>query len=244
MAPKPKVRTSEPTVDMSKEVVVPRDLGNVAGRSNPQAILRTDGWSTMFRSSVATFQGREFDVGNGRKIMIDRLHQLPATRALIYNLDSDEILLVRQTRDKAEDGRKFMECPGGGVGKTGPETPLQNISHEIHEEAGFTPRTKPVKIRLGNPIFGDPGLGDATSHLYIVVGGTLGEAHPEQDEDTKRFWMSFSDAMDKVKYGGIDDAMSIQLILYFYVFVRDRLRNGESLERILEAEVETDNTSA
>ena len=104
-------------------------------------------------------------------------------------------------------GRYSWEIPEGGCPTN--EKPLDAAKRELKEEAGLTAErwTLIQEMDLSN------SASDERSYTYVAQGITVGESHPEDNEDIVIKKLSFSELYELMEKGVIRDAMSVAGIL-------------------------------
>jgi ADP-ribose pyrophosphatase len=151
------------------------------------------------------YEGRVIDL---RVDEIDRLRG-PGTRSVevvehvggvcvIARPTPGEIVLVRQYRHAVESD--LWEVPAGMI-EVG-EPPIETARRELIEETGY----RAASLRFLWSIYTTPGFCNERIHFFVAEGLTVGESHPEDDEQFELRTWSLDDAWALVERDELRDA--------------------------------------
>lgn len=115
--------------------------------------------------------------------------------------EKEMVAMVRQFRYAM--GEHLLEIPAGKLEKG--EDPLPAAMRELSEETGLEAETW---IDLG-PAYPSPGISNETIHIYLAVGLTQGQAHPDPNEFLDVVKMPLAELLDMVDSGAIRDAKTV-----------------------------------
>lgn len=125
--------------------------------------------------------------------------------AVLPVTDGGEIFLVSQYRYPF--GAEVLEAPAGKV--DGDEAHLDCGVRELSEETGLSAD----EMRYLGFVYPSPGCMTERIHLYLALGLSEGEAHPDEGEFLQIKKLKLSDALKMCDEGKIDDAKTAVLIL-------------------------------
>ena len=125
----------------------------------------------------------------------------PGGAAVVAVDESGRVCMLRQYRHAA--GGWLWELPAGKL-ETG-ETATHTASRELAEEAGLHADSWEA---LGK-ILVTPGFCDETIDLFLARNLTDINLQQQADEIIEIHWMPFSDALDKVYDGTVNDAKTM-----------------------------------
>lgn len=130
-----------------------------------------------------------------------------STRAVgIVALDDGRMPLVRQYRHGA--GLWTCEIPQGGAPLD--EEPLHGAQRELREETGIEADDW---LRLGSTRI-LPSFTDCVAHLFLARGLRYGPTDRDLTEsDMTIEWVTFAEALGRVRSGEIADSLSVEAIL-------------------------------
>ncbi len=139
---------------------------------------------------------REDDIEYQREIVV---HKGSAVIVPVFN--DGTVALVRQYRHAA--GKYLLEIPAGGVEEG--ETFQQAAARELEEEIGVTA----AKIELLSEFYVSPGF--LTEKMFVFFAAELTETaqNLEIDELIEVERMTFPQAFELIRSGGIEDAKTM-----------------------------------
>lgn len=156
--------------------------------------------------SEEIFRGRVFDVTldtirEGDKIYQREVVHHPGSAVIIPIFDDGTIALVRQYRHPAV--RYLLEAPAGTLNRG--EAPEEGAARELEEELGF------VAARLDKltEFFVSPGFCEEKMWVYLATEMTKTQQQLEDDEIVEVVRIPFSEALNMITTGEIDDAKTI-----------------------------------
>lgn len=146
---------------------------------------------------------------NGHEGELEMLRH-PGAAAVVPFLDDPtdadpRILLIRQFRHAT--GGWLWEIPAGR--RDGDEPPLETARRELREETGRTA----ARIEPLIAIWTTPGFTDERIHLYWAADLEIGETAHERDEVLEIHPIRFSEAVQMVHNGTIDDTKTAVALL-------------------------------
>jgi 8-oxo-dGTP pyrophosphatase MutT (NUDIX family) len=125
----------------------------------------------------------------------------PGATAVIPMLDETRIVLLKQYRHSLKE--YIWEIPAGTLDSQ--EAELDCAKRELIEETGYS-AVRWHKLGEITPV---PGYSDERLHIYIAMNLLPAERHLDQDEIINVYEVEFSDALDMIRRGEIQDAKSI-----------------------------------
>ena len=139
---------------------------------------------------------REGDLEYEREIVVHR-----GSAVIVPMFDDGTIALVRQYRHAVGD--YMLEVPAGGVedGETLEQAALRELEEEVGVEA--------ASIELLSEFYVSPGFLTEKMYLYLATGLTETTQNLDHDEAIEIERISFSDALDQIRNGQINDAKTI-----------------------------------
>ncbi len=184
---------------------------------------KTRVYDGFFKLDEVTFSHRRYDGAMSADMTHLVFERGDAVAALIYNVETDRVILVEQFRIPAADkGRAagWMQEPLAGMIRNG-ETALEAITRETLEETGY--RIKDPELIA--TFFSSPGGTSERIFLYYAVvrdkdrvatgGGTKAEG-----EDIRIISLAPSDLFEQLRSGVLEDG---KLVVAAY-HLKDRLR--------------------
>jgi ADP-ribose diphosphatase len=158
----------------------------------------------------------EFPDGSTGKLEILRHSGASAVVPFLDDVGSRDprVLLIRQFRHAA-DGF-IWEVPAGRLDPG--ETPEHCAERELEEETG----RRAGRLERLTTIFTTPGFTDEKIHLFVAHDLALGRANHEADEFMELHERRWSDVMESIRTGEIDDGKTLISLLYVHAFLRDR----------------------
>jgi len=162
----------------------------------------------------------------GRKLCLE-VHQIEepsgrrAVREVIRHNGSVGILAFRHTASGGREvllernyrysvGRYIMEIPAGTLDKPG-ESLEECARRELEEETGC----RAAHVRPLVSILPSPGFLSERLTIFVAEDVTAGEAAPEPGELITVVWVAWSEALDMVRRGEIEDAKTMTAVLYY-----------------------------
>lgn len=142
---------------------------------------------------------------NGKTARLDLIRH-PGASAVLPFLDSDNILLIRQYRHAA--GGTIYEVPAGKL-EPG-EEPEACALRELEEETG----QRAGRIEALGSILTTPGFTDERIHLFAAFDLASVPMQLDADEIIEVVPMPFSEALDLVFSGEMDDAKSALTLIF------------------------------
>ncbi len=122
------------------------------------------------------------------------------------------ILLIRQFRHAA-DGF-IWEVPAGRLDAG--ESPETCARRELEEETGMRARA----LERLTTIFTTPGFTDERIHLFLACGLEAGAPRREVDEFMELHTLRWSEVMELVRSGAVQDGKTLTSLLYIQCFRR------------------------
>jgi len=126
--------------------------------------------------------------------------------------DDPRIVLIRQFRHAAESW--IWEIPAGRLDPG--EDPERCAHRELQEETGYEAAT----CRRLTTIYTTPGFTDERIHLFIATGLTAGNHAREQDEFVEVRETRWSEALEWLRTGEIQDGKTAAALLFVQSFLR------------------------
>ena len=157
-------------------------------------------------STKSIHKGRIFDVrldtireGEGeydREIVVHK-----GSAVIVPVFDDKSVVLVRQYRHPA--GKHLLEIPAGGLEEG--EDPQTGAARELEEEIGVSA----ARIEKLAEFYVSPGF--LTEKMYVFLATDLTETAQKLDEDEfiELVRITFPQAFDLIRTGGIEDAKTI-----------------------------------
>jgi ADP-ribose pyrophosphatase len=124
------------------------------------------------------------------------------------------VLLIRQFRHAAD--RFIWELPAGRLDPG--ETPEQCAERELEEETGL----RAGRLERLTTIYTTPGFTDERIHLFAAHDLAEGRVNHEADEFMELHERRWSDVMESIRTGEIDDGKTLVSLLYMHAFLRGR----------------------
>lgn len=143
----------------------------------------------------------------------------PGASAVVPLLDDvhaadPRVLLLRQFRHAAD--RFIWEVPAGRLDAG--ESPERCAERELEEETGM----KAGKLERLTTIFTTPGFTDEQIHLFAASDLTDGRIHREADEFMELHSRRWSEVMESIRSGEVEDGKTLISLLYVHAFLRGR----------------------
>lgn len=141
-------------------------------------------------------QIREGDVEYKREIVVHR-----GSAVIVPVFEDDTVALVRQYRHAA--GKYLLEVPAGSLDAE--ESAETGAERELEEEIGVSA----AKIEKIAEFFVSPGFLTEKMFVFLATGLTETRQNLESDELIEIERLSFPQAFDLIRSGGIEDAKTI-----------------------------------
>jgi 8-oxo-dGTP pyrophosphatase MutT (NUDIX family) len=141
---------------------------------------------------------------NGREHEQDFVRHPGAAAVVAVDADN-RVCLVRQYRHGVEDF--LWEIPAGKLDPG--EAPDVCAVRELAEETGVSARSL-VSLGLYLPA---PGIYTEVIHLYLARDLQLGKANPDADEELELAWRPFTEVMEMVQRGELNDGKTAMALL-------------------------------
>lgn len=156
--------------------------------------------------STEIFRGRIFDVTvdtvrEGDKTYTREIVHHPGSAVIIPAFEDGTVALVRQYRHPAV--RYLLEAPAGTL-KRG-ERPEEGAARELEEELGFVA----AQLEKLTEFYVSPGFCEEKMWVYLATGMTETEQQLEDDEILHVVRIPFSQALEMITDGEIEDAKTI-----------------------------------
>lgn len=156
--------------------------------------------------SVEIFQGRIFDVTvdtvrEGDNTYMREVVHHPGSAVIIPVFEDGSVALVRQYRHPAV--RYLLEAPAGTLNRG--ERPEEGAARELEEELGFVPG----KLLKLSEFFVSPGFCEEKMWVYLATEMTETRQQLEDDEIVEVVRLPFSQALEMITAGEIEDAKTI-----------------------------------
>jgi ADP-ribose pyrophosphatase len=156
--------------------------------------------------SAEIFQGRIFDVTvdtvrEGEKTYVREVVHHSGSAVIIPVFEDGSVALVRQYRHPAV--RYLLEAPAGTLNRG--ERPEEGAARELEEELGFVPG-KLIKL---SEFFVSPGFCEEKMWVYLATEMTETRQQLEDDEIVEIVRLPFSQALEMITAGEIEDAKTI-----------------------------------
>ena len=156
--------------------------------------------------SAEIFQGRIFDVTvdtvrEGEKTYVREVVHHPGSAVIVPVFEDGSVALVRQYRHPAV--RYLLEAPAGTLNRG--ERPEEGAARELEEELGFVPG----KLLKLSEFFVSPGFCEEKMWVYLATEMTETRQQLEDDEIVEVVRLPFSQALEMITAGEIEDAKTI-----------------------------------
>ena len=145
----------------------------------------------------------------------------PGAVAIIPMIDSEHVCLIRNYRIAVRE--TLIEIPAGTLEPN--EPPERTAERELIEETGF----RAARITKLHAFFLSPGVMDERMHLFLAEGLEPVGSALEAGEEIENWIVPWSQAIDMIFDGQIQDAKTIVGLLYYD---RIRKRSSTALKRI------------
>ena len=156
--------------------------------------------------SAEIFQGRIFDVTvdtvrEGDNTYVREVVHHPGSAVIVPVFEDGSVALVRQYRHPAV--RYLLEVPAGTLNRG--ERPEEGAARELEEELGFVPG----KLFKLSEFFVSPGFCEEKMWVYLATEMTETSQQLEDDEIVEVVRLPFSQALEMITTGEIEDAKTI-----------------------------------
>ncbi|MGH9971564.1 MAG: NUDIX hydrolase [Pyrinomonadaceae bacterium] len=156
--------------------------------------------------SVEIFRGRVVDVTvdtvrEGDKTYTREVVHHPGSAVIIPAFEDGTVALVRQYRHPAV--RYLLEAPAGSL-KRG-ERPEEGAARELEEELGYVAN----RLEKLSEFYVSPGFCEEKMWVYLAIDMTKTEQQLEADEILEVLRIPFSQALEMITAGEIEDAKTI-----------------------------------
>ena len=156
--------------------------------------------------SRTVFEGRVFDVTvdtikEGELVYQREIVRHPGSAVIVPVFDDDTVALVRQYRHPAV--KYLLEIPAGTLNES--ERPETGAARELEEELGFVAG----KLEKLTEFFVSPGFCEEKMWIYLATELTQTKQKLDDDELIEVVRVSFSEALEMITDGEIEDAKTI-----------------------------------
>lgn len=127
-------------------------------------------------------------------------------------MEDGTVPLVRQFRQSID--RILLELPAG-VCEDG-EDPLATARRELSEEAGAEGGEWRPLLHYAHA----EGYSTGWMDLYLAIGCTCGEPHPDLGEDLEVVYRPWSEVLERARIGGFADAKTLLACAYAWPILR------------------------
>lgn len=142
----------------------------------------------------------------------------PGAVTIVPMVDDAHVCLIQNQRLSVN--QTLIELPAGTLDPG--EQPRETAERELTEETGY----RAANIQPLHSFYLSPGILDERMHLFVATGLTAGETQHEPDERIENLVVPWSDALQMVHSGAIQDAKTIVGLLFY-----DRLRQQQGSPR-------------
>jgi ADP-ribose pyrophosphatase len=139
--------------------------------------------------------------------------QHPGAVVILPLLEGNRVCLIRNER--VSIGKTIVELPAGTIEP--PDPPSETASRELKEETGYTAE----RWRELPSFYTSPGILSERMYVFVAEGLTAGEHQREEGENIDNYIVSWSEALQMVDRGEIEDGKTICALLMW-----ERLRIG------------------
>ena len=165
---------------------------------------------TVFQGKILNVYKDTVILPNGKEATREVVEHSGAVAVLAID-DQDRIILVKQYRYPIQ--KSSLEIPAGKL-EDG-ENPLECAKRELEEETGFQAENWSKIISF----YTSPGFANEIMHLFLATGLTFVGASPDEDEFVELYKYSLDEAFDGILQQEIDDAKTINAILWHKIKV-------------------------
>lgn len=172
--------------------------------------------------SPVLFQARLFHVtreilctADGRE-HVREIVRHPGAVAIVPVLDDGRICLIENYRIAVD--RVLLELPAGT--REPDEPPAETALRELAEETGY----RAGSIRELTALLMSPGILDEKIHIYLATALAPGAAALEAGEQITVRPIEWSEAVEMIRDGRIQDAKTVAGLLHYGAFVRKYIK--------------------
>ena len=137
----------------------------------------------------------------------------PGSVAILPMVDDDHVCLIHSRRLTV--GKTLIEIPAGT--REPNESPLETARRELAEETGY----RADHFDELAAYYPSPGITDERMRIFVARGLTAGDHAREPNEEIENLVVSWSDAMQMLQRGEIQDGKTIIALLMY-----DRTRSS------------------
>ncbi|MEX2456146.1 MAG: NUDIX hydrolase [Balneolaceae bacterium] len=130
----------------------------------------------------------------------------PGASAIVPVFEDGTVMLIKQFRYPSR--RTFIEVPAGKIDSG--ESAKETAERELTEETGLSCKF----IEKAGSFFPAIGYADEEIHVFVAWGLTQSDHNQDDDEFVIKHRVPFSDALNLVYSGKIQDAKTICSIMY------------------------------
>ena len=147
----------------------------------------------------------------------------PGASAVVPLFEDGSTLLLRQFRYPPR--QTFIEVPAGKLDKPG-EHPEEVARRELVEETGY----RGTRFTYLGPFYPCIGYSDEVIHLYLAEGLSQDreELALEAHEFVDPFRVPFSEALQMVWRGEVQDMKTVTALVMAWNFIEERTKKGTS----------------
>lgn len=154
----------------------------------------------IHKGRILDIRLEEVTLPNQLTVTLEVIHH-PGAAAVVALDDDAKLTLVRQFRHAA--GGFIWEIPAGTLALG--EAPIHCAARELQEEAGLAATDF---VHLGS-ILTAPGFCDERIHLFLARGLSATDQKLDADEVLSVRRLPFSEALEMIRAGAIEDAKTI-----------------------------------
>jgi len=162
--------------------------------------FQTDHQTLIHKGRVFNVFQETVTLPNGNAINLDVIRH-PGAAAIVPLTRNQTVIMIEQYRHAV--GGTIWEIPAGTLDER--ESPLTCAQRELTEETGYTAATW-QKLGEITPV---PGYSDERIQLFLATDLTLSLQHLDPDEVLEVREVAFTDALDMIARGIIQDAKTI-----------------------------------
>jgi len=129
----------------------------------------------------------------------------PGACAIVPIFENGDVMLIDQFRYPAK--KLFLEVPAGKIDSG--ESPDKTAERELLEETGLSAK----HLEHIGHLYPAIGYADEIIHIYLATGLTETDENTDDDEFVIKRRIPFSEAVEMVHSGEIDDAKTITCLL-------------------------------